>query len=86
METIQLLTKNNRQVIADNAIYTGDFIILQTKKVKEDKVFITSEPFNLEQIVSITRVIDAESRNFPEPKPTLLVEQPKMILDTEATC
>ena len=86
MEIIQLLTRTGRQVTGDSVIYTDNFVLLQNKKIKDNKVFITSEPFNLDQVASITRVIDAETRDFPEPNPILLVEQPQVICDLESGC
>ena len=70
MEQVQLKFKSGRVITGDVAIYSGNFVIVQTREVKNGNVVTSQEPYDLNDIASISAIREAEVRPVPE----LLVE------------
>lgn len=74
MDTIQIITSKGRYVNGEAVIYTGNFVILQNKEVKDGNLVTTHEIFPLENVIRVITIREAETRSFPEEKPQLITE------------
>lgn len=71
------LKSSGRYITGDVVILTGNFAVVQKKEVKDGKLIIIQEPFDLADIQTITIVREAEVKGTPQ----LLTEA-----DNQPTC